>query len=183
MKQIRKRLTYANVMSSIAVFLVVGGATAFAALGKNTVGTTQLKKNAVTTAKIKNHSLQAADFKAGQLPAGPRGLTGPAGPAGPAGKDAFGELIYVTESEENPNGEQSYVEADCPGAYHVTGGGIYSTEEELGQNINSSYPVNRGGSGKFGNTGWAGYVNNESGEDAFIVALAICAEAGKVSGP
>jgi hypothetical protein len=53
LKQIRKRLTYANVMSSIAVFLVIGGATAFAALGKNTVGTKQLKKNSVTTAKIK----------------------------------------------------------------------------------------------------------------------------------
>ena len=38
MKQIRQRLTYANVMSSIAVFLLVGGATAYAALGKNTVG-------------------------------------------------------------------------------------------------------------------------------------------------
>jgi hypothetical protein len=55
-KQIRKRLTYANVMSSIAVFLVLGGATALAAgqLGKNTVGTKQLKKNSVTSAKIKN---------------------------------------------------------------------------------------------------------------------------------
>ena len=31
MKQMSKRLTYANVMSSIAVFLVLGGATAFAA--------------------------------------------------------------------------------------------------------------------------------------------------------
>ncbi len=52
MKQIRKRLTYANVMSSIAVFLVLGGATAFAAgkLGKNRVGTKQLKNNAVTGA-------------------------------------------------------------------------------------------------------------------------------------
>ena len=36
--QIRKRLTYANVMSSLAVFLVLGGATAFAALSKNSVG-------------------------------------------------------------------------------------------------------------------------------------------------
>jgi hypothetical protein len=54
LKHIRKRLTYANVMSSIAVFLVIGGATAFAALGKNTVGTKQLKKNAVTKAKIKD---------------------------------------------------------------------------------------------------------------------------------
>jgi hypothetical protein len=53
MSQIRKRLTYANLMSSIAVFLVIGGATAFAAIGKNTVGTKQLKRNAVSAQKIK----------------------------------------------------------------------------------------------------------------------------------
>jgi hypothetical protein len=65
-KQIRKRLTYANVMSSIAVFLVIGGASAFAAtqLGKNTVGTKQLKKNAVTAAKIKKNAVTAAKIKA-----------------------------------------------------------------------------------------------------------------------
>ncbi len=63
MKQIRKRLTYANVMSSIAVFLVIGGATAFAALGKNTVGTKQLKANAVTTAKIKKEAITEAKIK------------------------------------------------------------------------------------------------------------------------
>jgi hypothetical protein len=58
-KQIRKRFTYANVMSSIAVFLVLGGATAFAAsqLSKNSVGSKQLKKNAVTAAKIKNKAV------------------------------------------------------------------------------------------------------------------------------
>lgn len=61
MKQIRKRLTYANVMSTIAVFLVIGGASAFAAtqLAKNSVGSKQLKKNAVTTAKIKNNAVTA----------------------------------------------------------------------------------------------------------------------------
>ncbi len=65
MKQIRKRLTYANVMSSIAVFLVLGGATAFAAsqLGKNTVGSKQLKKNAVTAAKIKANAVTTAKIK------------------------------------------------------------------------------------------------------------------------
>lgn len=69
MKQIRKRLTYANVMSSIAVFLVIGGATAFAAghLGKNTVGTKQLKNNAVTTAKIKNGAVTGAKVNAASL--------------------------------------------------------------------------------------------------------------------
>jgi len=66
-KKIRKRLTYANVMSSIAVFLVIGGATAFAALGKNTVGTKQLKKNAVTTAKIKKNAVNGSKVKDGSL--------------------------------------------------------------------------------------------------------------------
>jgi hypothetical protein len=67
-KQIRKRLTYANVMSSIAVFLVLGG-TAFAAtqLGKNSVGSKQLKKNAVTTAKIKNNAVTTAKIKNGAV--------------------------------------------------------------------------------------------------------------------
>ncbi len=64
MKQIRKRVTYANVMSSLAVFLVLGGATAIAAgLGKNSVGTKQLKRNAVSTAKIKRNAITTAKIK------------------------------------------------------------------------------------------------------------------------
>jgi hypothetical protein len=55
-------------------------------LSKNSVGAKQLKKNAVTSAKVKDGSLRARDFKAGQLPVGPRGLQGPAGPQGPAGE-------------------------------------------------------------------------------------------------
>jgi hypothetical protein len=66
MNPIRRRLTYANVMSSIAIFLVLGGATAFAAsqLGKNSVGSKQIKKNAVTAAKIKKNAVTAAKIKA-----------------------------------------------------------------------------------------------------------------------
>lgn len=67
MKQIRKRLTYANVMSSIAVFLVIGGGAAFAALGKNTVGTKQLKNNAVTAAKIKKEAVASGKIKNGAV--------------------------------------------------------------------------------------------------------------------
>jgi hypothetical protein len=65
MKQIRSRLSYANVMSSLAVFLVLGGATAIAAkqLGKNTVGTKALKKNSVTKAKIKKNAIVTAKIK------------------------------------------------------------------------------------------------------------------------
>jgi hypothetical protein len=86
LKQLRKRLTYANVMSSIAVFIVLGGA-AFAAvqLPKNSVGTKQLKKNAVNSAKVKNGSLKAADFGKNQLPAGPQGPKGETGAKGETG--------------------------------------------------------------------------------------------------
>ncbi len=69
MKQIRRHLTYANVMSSIAVFLMLGGATALAAnqLGKKTVGAKQLKANAVTTAKIKKDAVTAKKIKNGSV--------------------------------------------------------------------------------------------------------------------
>lgn len=77
MKHVRKRLTYANVMSSIAVFLVLGGATALAAgqLGKNTVGTKQLKNNAVTGAKIKNGAVTGAKLKLSSIGKVPSAVT------------------------------------------------------------------------------------------------------------
>jgi hypothetical protein len=69
MRLMPKRLSYANVMSSLAVFLVLGGATAFAAqhLGKNSVGKTQLKSNAVTTAKIKKNAVTTAKIKSNAI--------------------------------------------------------------------------------------------------------------------
>lgn len=70
MKQISKRLTYANVMSSIAVFLILGGATAFAAkkigsneIKGNSITTGKLKKESVTTAKIKKNSISTSKIQ------------------------------------------------------------------------------------------------------------------------
>lgn len=69
MTNLRSRLTYANVVATLALFLVLAGGTAFAAsqLGKNTVGSKQLKKNAVTTAKIKNGAVTGAKIKTSTL--------------------------------------------------------------------------------------------------------------------
>jgi hypothetical protein len=60
----RPRLTYANVMSTLCFFLLLGGG-AYAAgqLGKNTVGSKQLKKNSVTTAKITKNAVTTAKIK------------------------------------------------------------------------------------------------------------------------
>jgi hypothetical protein len=68
-KNLRRHLTYANVMSTLLAFIVLTGATAFAAqqLGKKTVGVKQLKSNAVTTAKIKKNAVTKAKIKAGAV--------------------------------------------------------------------------------------------------------------------
>jgi hypothetical protein len=73
-KQIRKRLTYANVMSSLAVFLVLGGATAFAAskiganeLKANSVLTGKIKKEAVTTSKVKQNAINSSRIADGAV--------------------------------------------------------------------------------------------------------------------
>jgi hypothetical protein len=67
LNRLRSRLTYANAMSTIAVFVALGGGAYAVSVPRNSVGTTQLKANAVTAAKVKNRSLLAADFKRGQL--------------------------------------------------------------------------------------------------------------------
>ena len=65
----RPKLTYANVVATLALFIAMGGASAFAAtqLAKNSVGAKQLKKNSVITAKIKNEAITAAKVKNGTL--------------------------------------------------------------------------------------------------------------------
>lgn len=83
MKLLSGKLTYANVVATLALFLVVAGGTAFAAkqmLPNNSVGTKQIKKEAVTPAKLSKASKAALTGAQG-----PKGDTGPAGPQGQKG--------------------------------------------------------------------------------------------------
>ncbi len=88
MREKTRRPSPALVVASAALFVALGGtsiAAVNAALPRNSVGTIQLKQNAVTGAKVRNGSLLRADFRRGQIPAGPRGGPGPAGPHGETG--------------------------------------------------------------------------------------------------
>ena len=86
LRKLRLHLTYANVASSLALFIALGGVSyAAVTLPKNSVGSKQLRKNAVTATKVKNGSLGVGDFKKGQLRKGTRGLHGERGPQGVAG--------------------------------------------------------------------------------------------------
>jgi hypothetical protein len=64
MQAIGKRLTYSNVVSTLALFLVLAGGAAYAAkVPKKSVGPAQLKANAVTTAKIKANAVTTRKIK------------------------------------------------------------------------------------------------------------------------
>lgn len=104
-RRIRSRLTYANVVGSMALFIALGGVSyAAATLPKNSVGSTQIKKNAVTGAKVKNSSLTGADVRNRSLTAADfagsvQGPVGPQGPQGPQGaKGETGAAGAATKS-------------------------------------------------------------------------------------
>ena len=123
LRGIRKHLTYANVMATLAVFIVLGGG-AYAAtkLPKNSVGTKQLKKGAVTSAKVKKGaitsakvkkgaitsakvkkgSLLASNFKAGQLPKGATGSAGATGPTGTTGAEGGPNAVAEAAGGDGP---------------------------------------------------------------------------------
>jgi hypothetical protein len=69
-KRLRGKLTYANVVSSLCLFLLLGGGAAVAAgLGKNSVGTKQLKKSSVTRVKVKNGAITETKIAKGAVTA------------------------------------------------------------------------------------------------------------------
>jgi hypothetical protein len=87
MNFLRQRLTYANVIATLALFLVLGGG-AYAAtqLPRNSVGTGQLKAEAVTAGKIAKKTREQLQGQRGPTgPQGPQGKTGTKGATGAAG--------------------------------------------------------------------------------------------------
>ena len=80
----RSRVTYANVIATLALFLALGGG-AYAAfkLPANSVGSRQLKSKAVTPSKVAANTIRLFRGQTGAI--GIRGLQGPDGGKGPQG--------------------------------------------------------------------------------------------------
>lgn len=73
-QRLRQRLTYANVVSTLALFLVLTGGVAYAAkkisshdLRGASVTTAKIKRGAVTTAKIRNGAVKTAKIAPGNV--------------------------------------------------------------------------------------------------------------------
>lgn len=79
----RRGLSFANVMSVIAVFIALG-AGAYASLGKNSVGSRQIKTGAVRAPEIKDGAVRAPEIKDGAV----------------AGTELAGDAVSAREVED-----------------------------------------------------------------------------------
>lgn len=115
MRRFRTKITYANVVSTLCLFLLVGGGVAWAAahLPKNSVGAKQLKKGAVTPSKLSQSTKTTL-----------KGSVGPAGPQGPKGDTgapatSLWAEISETGSVRKGSGVVSALQPFGEGSYEV----------------------------------------------------------------
>ena len=146
-----RRPSPAMVVACVALAVVLGG-TSYATVlqvPKSSVGTAQLKTgavttkkiapNAVTAAKVRNGSLLKADFRAGQLPAGP---TGPQGPAGPAGAPGLSAVERVEATSPSTSTTSKSVQIACPSGKRLMGGGARVNGGVPEVSLTASFPDN-----------------------------------------
>jgi hypothetical protein len=185
----RSHMTFANVVSVLALFVALGG-TSYAALNlpKNSVGGKQIKKNAVTSTKVKNGSLKKGDFKAGSLPVGPQGAQGLPGAKGDKGDQGatgtFGAITvqFNQATADLANMAELSLDVHCPAGQIAIGGGTRGdlTNSELTK-VTASRPViatdNSGAPADDGTfTGWRGtFVNENNGTGIRPEVWVICA--------
>lgn len=88
----RKRLSYANVVASLALFAALGGSS-YAAISvtgaqvrDGSLSGRDVHNGSLTSRDVRDQSLLARDFRSGQLTQGPKGDPGERGPAGPRGE-------------------------------------------------------------------------------------------------
>jgi hypothetical protein len=184
MRRLRNRLTYANVIATIALFVALGGASyAATKLAKNSVGTRQLKKAAVTGAKVKSGSLPGSVLQAGTLP----NLSSYATKAEIKGH-FLGSTVVVNKTIAAPLAKEAFVtgEVSCPPGYQAIAGGVDSSNVLNGK-VSSSSPLINGKEaetqpdGQSGAaTGWFGAVTTQGGlgGSEIVKIQVICAPLG-----
>lgn len=118
----RPHLSYANVMSTIAVFIALGG-TSYA-VARNSVGNAQLRKNAVTSSKVKDRSIQKSDL-ATTARVGTRGPRGPQGATGPQGAPGGTTLPETWKGVSLAAGWASYGSPFDSAAYRSESGRVH----------------------------------------------------------
>ncbi len=114
----RARLTYANVVASLALFVALGG-TGYAALTlpRNSVGASQIKARAVGPSEVRNRSLRLSDISRSARSS----LRGQEGPAGPPGANGAALRAAITSGGAKTLG-------NATNSSHQGGTNVYSIE-------------------------------------------------------
>jgi len=114
MRRLRGKLTYANVMATVAVFIALGGVSyAALKLPKNSVGTKQIKNGAVTGAKVKAQTLTGQNInlaKLGTVPSASNAAT-----AGTANALSASEAMHIVGQPGQPLFEGGSTNYTVPG--------------------------------------------------------------------
>jgi hypothetical protein len=123
MTRLRRHLSYANVMATLALAVALGG-TSYAAfsLPRDSVGHRQLQSGAVRSREVKNGSLGAIDLSAATRRSlhGKQGIQGPVGPAGAVGAAAIEYFAALKGNGERIAGNSTYGgSGDATGSYKV----------------------------------------------------------------
>jgi hypothetical protein len=184
MRPISSRLSYANVVASLALFIALGGASyAATQLPRNSVGSAQLKagavanvdlaQNAVTGAKVKTGSLDGTDLKAASVGAAQLNVAGlPAVPAATTAATAtvatgLAKVSFKSATVTVPVGGNAPATATCDPGQVVVGGGA-TLENDNDQFVNDTHPQ--------GTNAWTALAFNSGGAAAprTMTVYAIC---------
>jgi hypothetical protein len=148
---IRQGLTYANVMSTIAVFGVLAGGTAWAACK---IGSEDIKNNAVLSKHIKDGQVKRADLAANALP---------------------GLNLTVRSADGDGNGSAEAI-TECNAGELAVGGGVNVQKATANERISSL--VSRPSPNQVGSvpTAWEGKVFYETATPgATVRTYVVCA--------
>jgi hypothetical protein len=186
-----------NLVAYIALFLALGG-TAYAGvtIGRDSVGTAQLKTGAVTAAKLHRHAVTAAGLAANSVGASALkagSVTGakiashsltasafapgtlPATPAAPVLRTSIASAGSGPPSSPTTVGESSTIQAVCPTGEQAVGGGFQiPAEDQGGVAITASMPLTAPGA----TTAYAWgvtYTITQAGTIPDVIPYAVCA--------
>jgi hypothetical protein len=181
----RSRLTYANVMATVAVFIALGGVS-WAAVR---ITGRQVVNGSLTGKDVRNGTLGRPDLgfrvKDGgigpQGPAGPRGIPGtaaakgdpgPPGPPGQTGATGTFSTAGVTIRTQQASGDgQALDVAECASGETAIGGGVTGAQGST-PNATTTNPLDQSGDGR--PDAWAGGSTGEGTVEVTIYA--VCAQ-------
>ena len=163
LRRLHQRLTYGNVVASLALFIALGGTSyAAVALPRNSVGPLQLRPGSVGSQDVKDRSLEVRDLSVrarrtlrptatGQVPAGTPGTQAPAasGAAAITVRSATG-TIGVAPVDDSTTALAS---VSCAAGQQVTGGGVRLQDSDE-MSVVDSFPDAAG-------TTWLAHVDND----------------------